>query len=99
MLLNKVTGERTDDVDSQIVLPGVLKRRGDELESDAFSALFFGNLSVPDRHPSVPVGLELEVADLAILFDLKPASSYLGRFIHVAPGFQMTESVPATHWC
>ena len=98
MLLNEVIGEGADDIDPQVVFSGVLKRRGDELKADAFSALVFGDLGVPDGHPAVPIRFEFQIADLSILFDLETASGYFGRFVHSVSALQMTKRRPATQW-
>ncbi len=52
MLFNEVFGEWADHIDAQAILLGILKRRGDKFESNAFSTQFLGDFRMPDSHPA-----------------------------------------------
>lgn len=77
-----VLGDGAHDIDPEVMVFGVLEGSGDEFESEAASAEFFGDFGVPDRHPAMAVGFEFEVAGLAVLFDLEAAAGYGGGVGH-----------------
>jgi hypothetical protein len=94
VFFDEVFGEGADHIDAQGILLGILKRRGDKFESNAFSAQFLGDFRMPDSHPAVAVGFELQIAALPILLDLKPALDYSGCVAHIGLAFSVCK-----HWC
>ncbi len=78
MLFDEVCGKWTDHIDSQRIIFCILKRSRDEFESNSFPAQTLGHLCMPDRHPAMTVCVKLQIADLPILLNLKPALDYPG---------------------
>ena len=78
MFVGQVFRERADDINAQGIFLGIFKGPGDKFEREPFAALCLRDLCMPDRHPALTIGLEFQVADLPILFDLEPASSNFG---------------------
>ena len=87
MFLDKVLGEGTNHIDPQGIFLGILKCRRNKFQSNSFTAQALGNLCMPDRHPAMTICLEFQIADQAILFDLKPALGDPRLFAHPALAF------------
>src|ERR1035438_53096 len=78
------------------MLFGILKRSCDKFEPNPLTAQPLGHFCVPNRHPAKPVGFELQITDLPILLDLKPAFGHLGSVVHSGLGLKMPWSFPWT---
>jgi len=92
MFFDEVVGQRANNINSQGVFLGILKGRRYKLESNSFSPQVLGDFCMPDRHPAMTIRFEFQIADLTILFNLKPALGHLRSFAHAILAFQMIQS-------